>query len=231
MSDHGKGEPVRAGIYDALKSSAAPEKIEKRSLDTIDGESGHHSFDSEQWKVVRRMIHASADFSLIESTRFSPDAVQAGIHALKAGRDIYVDSNMIRAGLSMARLRAVASGYCPEKIHCHVADEDITAQARMEKLPRSLFAVRKARPILSGSIAAFGNAPVALFELNRLIIEEGIKPALVIAMPVGFVHVEESKKELMSLGVPFVAVGGRRGGSPLAVSAIHALCSIATGHA
>ena len=64
-------------------------------------------------------------------------------------------------------------------------------------------------------------------ELNRLIVEEGVKPALVVAMPVGFVHVVESKEELMSLNVPFIAVTGRRGGSPLAVSVIHALCSLA----
>jgi precorrin isomerase len=59
-----------------------------------------------------------------------------------------------------------------------------------------------------------------------MVIEEGIRPALVVGMPVGFVHVEESKRELMSLGVPFISVAGRRGGSPLAVSALHALCSI-----
>ena len=73
----------------------------------------------------------------------------------------------------------------------------------------------------------FGNAPIGLLELNRLIIEENIRPALVVAMPVGFVHVVESKQELMSLGVPFIALEGRRGGSTLAVSVIHALCSLA----
>ncbi|MCX5873528.1 MAG: precorrin-8X methylmutase, partial [Deltaproteobacteria bacterium] len=59
-------------------------------------------------------------------------------------------------------------------------------------------------------------------------IENNIIPALVIAMPVGFVHVVESKLELMSLDVPFIAIEGRRGGSPLAVSTIHALCELAS---
>jgi precorrin isomerase len=81
--------------------------------------------------------------------------------------------------------------------------------------------------MLQGGIAVFGNAPVALMELNRLIMEEAIKPAIVIAMPVGFVHVTESKEELMSLDVPYIAVAGRRGGSPLAVSTVHALCTLA----
>ncbi len=87
--------------------------------------------------------------------------------------------------------------------------------------------MRKAREFLDGGIAVFGNAPVALLELNRLIMEEGISPALVIAMPVGFVHVTESKEELMSLRAPYIAIAGRRGGSPLAVATLHALCSLA----
>ena len=94
---------------------------------------------------------------------------------------------------------------------------------------RSLPCVRL-RASLNGGIAVFGNAPVALMELNRLIMEEGVRPAVVIAMPVGFVHVVESKEELMSLGVPHITIRGRRGGSPLAVSAVHALCSLAGRH-
>jgi precorrin-8X/cobalt-precorrin-8 methylmutase len=80
----------------------------------------------------------------------------------------------------------------------------------------------------SGGIALFGNSPVALIELNRLVLEERVEPSLVVAMPVRFAHVLESKEELMSLDVPRIVTAGRRGGSPLAVSALHALCSIAT---
>jgi precorrin isomerase len=80
---------------------------------------------------------------------------------------------------------------------------------------------------LDGGIAVFGNAPVALLEINRMIAEGEIKPALVIGLPVGFVHVEESKTELMSLPVPSIIIMGRRGGSTLAVSIVHALCTIA----
>lgn len=227
MNDKRRRAAVRPEIYDVLDAGDSPETIERKSLETIDREVPRHGFDSEQWTVVRRMIHATADFSLLDSTCFSSDAISAACSALRAGRDIFTDANMIRAGLSLPRLRSVASGYGPEKIYCHIADQDIAQQAREAGLPRSLFAVRKAAPVLHGGLAVFGNAPLALFELNRMIIEKGIRPAIVIAMPVGFVHVVESKKELMSLGVPFIAVEGRRGGSPLAVSALHALCSIA----
>ncbi len=209
-----------------LESPMSGEEIEALSFATIDREAPPHRFSSAQWAVVRRMIHATADFGLMEDVTFSTDAIAAGVAALRAGRPLFVDANMIRAGLSLARLREVCPAYGPESIACYVADREVAAQARESGLPRSLFAARKGAPILDGGIALIGNAPVALLELNRLAIEEGIRPALVVGMPVGFVHVEESKRELMSLGVPFISVAGRRGGSPLAVSALHALCSI-----
>jgi precorrin isomerase len=207
------------------------EQIEERSFQIIDQEAPEHNISSDQWEIVRRMIHTTADFGLIQEVRFSSEAVDVGVAALRSGSPIYVDSNMIKSGLSLARLRQVSPGYGSEQILCHIADEDVAQSASENSLPRSLFAVRKAQAALRGAIAVFGNAPVALMELNRLIIEEGIIPALVIAMPVGFVHVVESKEELMSLNVPFIAIAGRRGGSPLAVSALHALCSVAVrGH-
>lgn len=203
------------------------EAIEARSFEIIDQGAPSHSFSGAQWNVVRRMIHTTGDFGIVEQVRFSPDAVSSGIHALRLGRPIYVDSNMIRAGLSLKRLQAVCPDYKKTCILSHIADRDVARLAREAGLPRSLFAVRKAKPLLHGSVAVIGNAPVALLEINRMVAEEGIRPALVVGMPVGFVHVVESKEELMSLGVPFVVLAGHRGGSPLAVSVIHALCSVA----
>lgn len=203
------------------------EEIEIESLKIIDREAPPHNFSAEQWLVAQRMIHTTADFALLESLQFSPDAITAATQALLRGSPIYVDSNMIRSGLSLFRLQSVCKDYGPGSIACHIADDDVAQESRKTGLPRSLFAVRKAKPILNESIALFGNAPIALLELNRLILEEGIKPALVIAMPVGFVHVVESKQELMTVGVPYIALNGRRGGSPIAVSALHALCAIA----
>ena len=200
--------------------------IEARSLEIIDREAPPHQFQPREWTVVRRMIHAAADFTLADCTSFSPGAVDAAIAALKRGSPIYADSGMIRAGLSLARLRAACPAYERERILCHVADEDVASQATNERLPRSLFAVRKAKAALDCGIAVFGNAPVGLLELNRMILEEQVRPALVVAMPVGFVHVVESKQELMTLDVPWICVEGRRGGSTLAVAALHALCGL-----
>jgi len=203
------------------------EEIEARSMEIIDKEAPSHRFNRDEWQVVRRMIHTAGDFGLIEAVRFSPGAVARGVEALRKGRPLYVDSRMIQAGLSIKRLQSVHPGYQASHIVCHVDDGEVFEKAREKGLPRSLFAVQKAKSILDNGLAVFGNAPIGLLEINRLILEEKIRPALVIAMPVGFVHVLESKEELMSLDVPFIALTGRRGGSPLAVAVVHALCKIA----
>ena len=227
-----KSEPKRKRdplIHRFLASPLSGEEIEARSMERIEKEVPSHSFDPEEWQVVRRMIHTTGDFGLIDLVRFSPGAISHGIEALRSGRAIYVDSRMIQSGLSLKRLQSVHKAYQALSIICHVDDEEVFGEARQHRLPRSLFAVQKAKPILNRGLVVFGNSPVGLLELSRLIQEEEIRPALVIAMPVGFVHVIESKEELMSLDVPFIALSGRRGGSPLAVSVVHALCTIAAG--
>ncbi len=165
-------------VRDLYEHPMSGEAVEARSFAIIDQEIGEHGFSDDQWQVVRRMLHTSADFSLMNQVRFSADAVTSAAHALRAGRPIYVDSNMIRSGLSLQRLRQVCPAYGPERIVCHVADPDVASEARENGLPRSLFAVRKARPILDGGIAVFGNAPVALLELNRMIIEDHVRPGV-----------------------------------------------------
>lgn len=214
-------------VYSLYESPMKPEEIEANSFRIIDDEADKHNLSPEQWVIARRMIHTTANFELPKSLKFSDDAIDSAIAALSNRKKIYVDSNMIRSGISAARLATVNPDYTKDDLACHVADEDVAIEARKAGLPRSLFAVRKAKEMLDGGIAVFGNAPVALLELNRMIMEDGIKPALVIAFPVGFVHVIESKEELMSLKTPFIALAGRFGGSPLAVSVIHSLCSLA----
>lgn len=224
-SKGGNMKPLILDFYDSPRSG--PE-IEARSFEIIDREAPRHGFSRGEWEVVRRMIHTTGDFSLMGDIRFSCDSLASGKKALKRGAPICTDSNMIRAGLSLERLQSVCGLYSRESIHCHVADRDVAQAAKASGLPRSIHALLKAKPLLHGGIAVFGNAPIALLELNRLIMEEGVRPALVIAMPVGFVHVSESKEEILSLGVPSITLRGRRGGSPLAVSVIHALCTLAS---
>ncbi|HJM82160.1 MAG TPA: precorrin-8X methylmutase [Nitrospinota bacterium] len=209
-------------------SPMRPEKIEELSFATIDREAPAHNFSEEEWIIVRRMIHSTANFELAKYTRMSPDAMESATNALSSGKHIYVDSNMLKAGISAARLKSIFPGYTKDMIHCHVADADVAAEAKESGMPRSLHAIRKAKDKLAdGGMFCFGNSPVALMELSRMILEDGVKPSLVVAMPVGFVNVVESKDEFMSLGVPFVGISGRFGGSSIAVSTIHSLCAIA----
>jgi len=220
--------PITPFIHQFFASPLSGPDIEAKSFEIIDRESPDRcGFPPNEWEIVRRMIHTTGDRELAASVKFSPDAIVSGCAALHAGAPVFADSNMIRAGLSIVRLQSTNPSHSRDRIFCHVADPDVAELAAREHLPRSLFAIRKARPMLHGGIVVFGNAPVALLELNRMILEEGIRPALVIAMPVGFVHVVESKEELVALGVPFVAIAGRRGGSTLAVATLHALCTLA----
>src|SRR5512143_1745087 len=151
-------------IHRFLASPLSGEEIEARSMERIEEEAGPHPFGPEEWQVVRRMIHTTGDFGLIDLVRFSPGAIFHGIEALRSGRAIYVDSRMIQSGLSLKRLQAVYKGYQASDIVCHVDDQEIFDNARKQKLPRSLFAVQKAKPILSGALAVFGNSPVGLLE-------------------------------------------------------------------
>jgi precorrin isomerase len=224
VTDNNKNRPL---IYDLLENPISGQQIEDRSFAAIDAEAPEHHYSADEWQVVRRLIHTTADFAMCGLVEFSPQAIEAAGEALVKGAPLYADSNMIRSGLSVARLQKLNPDYQRESILCHVADDDIAAEARQTGLPRSLFAIRKAGKQLDGAIVLIGNAPVALLELNRMAVEEGIRPALVIGMPVGFVHVLESKDELMATGIPYVVLTGRRGGSPLAVATLHALCIIA----
>lgn len=221
------GFPERPLIRAFLEQPMSGSEIEALSLEIIDREAPPNPFPPAQWRIVRRMIHACGDFGILEAIRFSPEAVEAGIKALLACRSIYTDTGMIRAGISPARLRKVCEFYRRESVIYHAADQDVARMSRRTGLPRSLHAIQKAKPLLDGAICVIGSAPVVLMELNRMVIEEGIRPALIVALPVGFVHTAESKQEMMSLGVPYITTEGHRGGSPLAISVVHALCGIA----
>jgi precorrin-8X/cobalt-precorrin-8 methylmutase len=218
----------RARIRELYEHPLGAEEIERESFRQIDAEAPTHALSPLQWQVARRLIHTTADFSLLDDLLLPSDAIERGCAALQTGAPIYVDSNMIAAGISLVRLQRCCARYQRDDIHVHVADPDVADKAKEAGLPRAVFALRKALPMLSGAIVCFGNSPVGLLELNRLIVETRLEPALVVAMPVGFVHVVESKQELLGLAVPQIVIRGRRGGSPLAVATLHALAAIVT---
>lgn len=194
--------------------------IEDRSFAIIDAEVGAHDFPPAEWEVVRRVIHATADFEFQSLLQFGNGAVAAGIDALRGGCPVLVDVKMIAAGLNEARLSSYGC-----RIHGFISDEDVVAEATARNSTRAIQSMKKAQRLglLDGAIVAIGNAPTALLEVVRIARDEGARPALVIGVPVGFVSAAESKQALTESAVPFIAARGRKGGSPIAVAILHAL--------
>lgn len=206
--------------------TAAGRAIEHDSFAVIDREVGPHAYGAQQWPVVRRMIHANADFDFNGLTDFHPEAVAAGVAAIRSRASrVVADVEMICVGLSRPRLSHFGIvGYQ------FISDADVIERATVEGTTRAVQAMRKAHAhgLLNGAIVGIGNAPTALIELVRLIREEGAKPALVVGMPVGFVSAAESKDLMAELSeVPWIIIRGRKGGSTLVVAAIHALLGLA----
>ncbi len=203
----------------------AGQSIERDSFAIVDREAGTHPYSDAQWQVVRRMIHATADFEFSGLTRFHPGAIAAGIHAIQRGAPLVADVEMILAGLSQPRL-----AHFGIRSYQYIADADVIEQAKIANTTRAVQAMRKAHALglLQGAIVAIGNAPTALLEVVRLIEEEALRPALIVGMPVGFVSAAESKEAASRLhDVPWVVTSGRKGGSTLVVAAIHALLALA----
>jgi precorrin-8X/cobalt-precorrin-8 methylmutase len=199
-----------------------PQDIETESFRIIETEAGAHGFTQEKWEIVRRMIHTSADFDYLQTVRFSPDAVAAGIAALQGGADIITDTNMARSGIRLSALEGFGGS-----AFCFISDPIVVKTAAQTGETRAETAVDFAVARTAGGIYVIGNAPTALLRLIDRIKKNTAKPALVIGLPVGFVNAAESKAELTKTGVPFITNTGRKGGSPVAAAVVNALLRLA----
>jgi precorrin-8X/cobalt-precorrin-8 methylmutase len=200
----------------------SPLDIESESMRIIEREAGAHSFSADEWSIVRRIIHATADFDVMNSIRFHPHAITAGVAALKKGCPVYADTDM----LAVAVTKNIKERFgC--SVLCHVADSEIKSESDCSGITRSALAVRKAAAALTCGIIAVGNAPTALNEAIRLCKDGIIAPDLIIGMPVGFVGAVETKEQLYSSGLVYITMLGRRGGTPATVAVINALMKIA----
>jgi len=197
------------------------QEIEKESFRIIDQEAGEHGFPQDQWNIVRRMIHTTADFDYIHTVRFHPQAVQAGIKAIKQGKNIITDTEMAKVGIQKANLDAFGA-----RVMCFINDPNVIDLARKKKTSRAAVAVDHAIPFMEDGIYAIGNAPTALFRLLELMKQDIACPALVIGLPVGFVNAAESKAALMGFKVPFISNVGRKGGSNVAASVVNSLIKL-----
>jgi precorrin-8X/cobalt-precorrin-8 methylmutase len=199
-----------------------PQEIERRSFQIIDDEAGAHGFPADQWPVVRRMIHTSADFEWQRMTRLHPRAISSGVAAIQNGCAIVTDTNMARVGIRQRDLAPFGG-----TVHCYMTDARVAETAVREGITRASAAMDVAAPELDGGICVVGNAPTALLRLMELMDLGAARPALVVGLPVGFVNAAESKALLLEKEVPFITNVGRKGGSNVAAAVINALVIMA----
>ncbi len=194
-----------------------PMDIEKRSFEIITELLGDTPIDPENEAVVKRAIHASADLDYAQNLVFSPHAVSIGIEALRGGCDIVTDTEMAKAGVNK-KLLAQLGG----QVHCFMAEEGVAAEARARGITRAAVSMERAAELSRPCVFAIGNAPTALIALKGLMDAGKVRPALIIAVPVGFVNVVESKELILRTDAPHIVARGRKGGSTVAAAICNA---------
>ncbi|MFD4373406.1 precorrin-8X methylmutase [Streptomyces sp. NPDC058486] len=203
-------------MYEYEKDGA---EIYRRSFATIRAEADLAGLPDDVATVAVRMIHACGMTDLVRDIAHSPDVVSRARAALRAGAPILCDAQMVASGVTRKRLPA------DNDVLCALSDPAVPALAAELGTTRSAAALELWRDRLEGSVVAIGNAPTALFHLLEMIAKGAPKPAAVLGIPVGFIGAAESKDALAAndLGLDYLVVRGRRGGSAMTAAALNAL--------
>jgi precorrin-8X/cobalt-precorrin-8 methylmutase len=196
--------------------------IEEDSMKIIESEIGIHGYTKAQWNIVRRVIHATADFDFAKPDKngiiFSTNAIKNAFGAFKQRRHIVVDVNMVLSGINKKSVAKIGTD-----LICNISNKDVVEISKNQNKTRSTVAMRYSSKEIDGGIIVIGNAPTALYEVIKMVNEDAARPSLVIGIPVGFVSASESKLELSKANMEFITNIGRKGGSPAASSIINAL--------
>jgi precorrin-8X/cobalt-precorrin-8 methylmutase len=197
-----------------------PEDIEKRSMEIITSELNGRTWPEPQFSIVKRCIHTSADFDYADNLRFSKDAENIGVQALRNGAHIVTDTKMAAAGINKNKLKEYGG-----EVHCFISDDDVVKAAKERGCTRATICMEKGAEIAKDHpvIFAIGNAPTALVRLAEMIDAGELKPTLIIGAPVGFVNVVESKELILERDVPYIIPVGRKGGSNIAATICNAM--------
>jgi precorrin-8X/cobalt-precorrin-8 methylmutase len=197
-----------------------PADIQRESFRIIERELGPHDLSPEAWLVVRRVIHSTGDFDYAHLLRFHPQAFAAAAAAIGGGEDILTDVEMVRMGIQgLARSRHGL------EVRCHLNDPQTCLAAPAHGTTRSAAGIHRGLQHGPVGVCVIGNAPTAL----RAMLEacdksEGLRPRLIVGVPVGFVDAEESKLALSQIDtVPWITCSGRKGGSAVAAGIVNAL--------
>ncbi|MDF1557454.1 MAG: precorrin-8X methylmutase [ANME-2 cluster archaeon] len=164
--------------------------------------------------IRQRCVVATGDPAFKDLLVFSHDPVKAGMDALSAGATIYTDIRMVQTGI-------IKMGHdC--HVQCVLDAKGSDALAQELGITRTSAGFLTVGEDLQDSLVVIGNAPSAAITVSRMV-EFGIRPALIIAVPVGFVNAAESKQRVRELDVPSITCTGTRGGTPVAVACINEL--------
>ncbi len=208
----------------ALDYIRDPAEIYRLSFETVEREVAMERYSAAMQRVVTRLVHSCGMTNIVEDLDFSERAAEAGVAALQNDCAVYCDVEMVKAGIIERNLPGAS------RLVCTLNDKRAGVYGKAARNTRTASAV-DFWDELEGSICVIGNAPTALFRLLERMDEDGIKPALIIGIPVGFIGAVESKRELADnpRGSQFITVHGRRGGSAMASSVVNALAYLATG--
>jgi precorrin-8X/cobalt-precorrin-8 methylmutase len=196
--------------------------IYRESFATIRREADLAGFPNDVARVVVRMIHACGMVDLAADVAYSEKAVSSARAALLDGAPVLCDAQMVASGITRPRLPAA------NEIVCTLSDPQLPTLAAELETTRSAAAIDLWADRLDGAVVAIGNAPTALFRLLELLRDGRVpRPAAILGLPVGFVGAAESKVALAEnpLGLEYLVVHGRRGGSAMAVAAVNAIAS------
>lgn len=195
-----------------------PMDIEEKSFEIIGEEMGEHNFSEQQLKIIKRVIHTTADFEYKDLVYIREGSIERALELLKKGITIYTDTNMALSGINKKALKDLNC-----KVVCYVSEPEVEVIAKERKITRSMAAVEKA--VEDGvEFFVFGNAPTALFKLKELILEGKSNAKFIVGAPIGFVGAAESKEEIENLeDISMITVRGRKGGSSVAAAIVNAL--------
>ncbi|WNY24767.1 precorrin-8X methylmutase [Methanolapillus millepedarum] len=171
-------------------------------------------------RIRQRCAVATGDISVAEIMEFRHNPIDAGVDAVLKDAPIFVDISMVKAGITKM-------GHNCDVI-C-VLDEDKDAEiAKQYGITRTAAGFLACRDRLNGAIIAIGNAPSAAIIVCRMV-EKGLRPALIVGTPVGFVNAAESKEMVRDLDIPVPSITcvGTRGGTPMAVACVNEIVAIA----
>ena len=197
-----------------------PKRIYQTSFEAILKEVDLSRFPESLHEIVIRLVHATAIPEIIENIVWDGDVAGNASSNIAKSAPIIVDANMVVSGIMKERL--------PEgsRIKCFLNDDSVPKLAKSLATTRSAAAVELWRPYLGDAVVSIGNAPTALFHLVDMLEDSSCpRPAVIFGFPVGFVGAAESKTYLIEkdLGIPYMTLTGRFGGSALAAAAINAV--------